>query len=280
MSYASLETAREDGDPFFAYLFTEGAQAWRFTSAAEDWTSEAQAADASGSQQTWGSRAISHSAVSTGGGARRTSLEITLPITDAFARRFLVARDAQSVVVTIYRAHAGAPGFTVAEWKGRVLGAATSGQTIRLTCDSVFAAIQRLGVRAKYQRLCRHALYGDGCGLAIADFRTAATVSARSGLALTVAAAAAQADGYWRGGVLGYNGSSGYIRAHTGSTLALSAPMPGLFAALTASGTADVLIAPGCDLRRETCAGRFGNIANHGGFPDIPARNPFEGSIL
>jgi hypothetical protein len=40
----------------------------------------------------------------------------------------------------------------------------------------------------------------------------------------------------------------------------------------------DAEIAPGCDLRRDTCAGRFNNLLNFGGFPDIPGRNPFGGT--
>ena len=36
-------------------------------------------------------------------------------------------------------------------------------------------------------------------------------------------------------------------------------------------------IAPGCDLRAETCAAKFGNLPNFGGFPAIPGRETFKG---
>ena len=39
-------------------------------------------------------------------------------------------------------------------------------------------------------------------------------------------------------------------------------------------------MAPGCDLRRDTCAAKFGNLLNFGGFPDIPGRNPFGGTSI
>ena len=39
-------------------------------------------------------------------------------------------------------------------------------------------------------------------------------------------------------------------------------------------------MAPGCDLRRDTCAVKFGNLLNFGGFPDIPGRNPFGGTSI
>ena len=39
-------------------------------------------------------------------------------------------------------------------------------------------------------------------------------------------------------------------------------------------------IASGCDLRAATCATKFGNLPNFGGFPEIPGRNPFGGSSI
>ena len=65
--------------------------------------------------------------------------------------------------------------------------------------------------------------------------------------------------------------------------------MPGLAAALAAPEldpeTGDLVpvlvdIAPGCDLRAATCAVKFGNLANFGGFPEIPGRNPFGGTSI
>jgi len=39
-------------------------------------------------------------------------------------------------------------------------------------------------------------------------------------------------------------------------------------------------LAPGCDLRAATCAAKFGNLANFGGFPEIPGRNPLGGGSM
>jgi hypothetical protein len=39
-------------------------------------------------------------------------------------------------------------------------------------------------------------------------------------------------------------------------------------------------LAPGCDLRAATCAAKFGNLANFGGFPEIPGRNPLGGGSI
>jgi hypothetical protein len=57
--------------------------------------------------------------------------------------------------------------------------------------------------------------------------------------------------------------------------------MPDLEAAIDdPDGLALVEIAPGCDLRRDTCKAKFGNLLNFGGFPDIPGRNPFGGTSI
>jgi len=57
--------------------------------------------------------------------------------------------------------------------------------------------------------------------------------------------------------------------------------MPELEAAIDdPEALALVEVAPGCDLRRDTCKSRFGNLLNFGGFPDILGRNPFGGTSI
>ncbi|WP_323033201.1 phage BR0599 family protein [Paracoccus sp. (in: a-proteobacteria)] len=107
--------------------------------------------------------------------------------------------------------------------------------------------------------------------------------------AVTIPEAAEQPDGWFRGGVLRFGAQLGFITGHAGAVLTLSRAMPELAAALAAPGvdpeTSDPLpvlvdIAPGCDLRAATCAAKFGNLANFGGFPEIPGRNPFGGGSI
>jgi uncharacterized phage protein (TIGR02218 family) len=191
--------------------------------------------------------------------------------------------------LTIFRGHEQVPGETVAHWKGRIVGAEVEGARILLTCESVFSTLRRAGVRAKYQRLCRHALYGRGCGLDIALSWLSGPVTAVSGNAVTIPDAAGQPDGWFRGGVLRYGAQLGFITGHAGALLTLSRPVPEIAAALASpeidTDTGDTLpimadITPGCDLRASTCAAKFGNLPNFGGFPEIPGRNPFGGGSI
>ncbi|MCL7465528.1 phage BR0599 family protein [Phaeovulum sp. NW3] len=285
MTYASIEASVAEGRPYFLYQFVEGDQLWPFTSRATAWTS----AGSGGETIIWEAAAVAHGDVVQTSEIERGRLELTWPLSHPFARRFLAPLGNRPVTLTIFRGHEQAPGETVAHWKGRVMGAEVEGQRILLSCESVFSTLRRAGVRAKYQRLCRHALYGRGCGLDIALFWQIGTVTACSGNVLTIPEAADPPDGWYRGGVLRFGAQLGFITGHLGTTLTLSRPMPELAAALAApesdpkTGTllpvlAD--IAPGCDLRAPTCADKFGNLANFGGFPAIPGRNPFGGGSI
>lgn len=284
MTYATIESSTAEGRPYYLYQFVEGDQLWRFTSRATDWTSAA----SEGYAITWEAAAISHGDVVQTSEIERGRLELTWPLSHPFARRFLAPLGNTPVTLTIFRGHEQVLGETVAHWKGRVVGAEVEGVRILLNCESVFSTLRRAGVRAKYQRLCRHALYGRGCGLDIGFHWQTGTVTAVSGNALTIPEAT-QPDGWFRGGVLRFGAQLGFITGHVGATLTLSRPMPDLAAALAAPEvdpeTGDPLpvvadIAPGCDLRASTCAAKFGNLANFGGFPEIPGRNPFGGSSI
>lgn len=277
-SYDALETSTAEGRPYFLYLFAEGSTLWRFTSGTEDWISPASAIAGESEDLIWAASALSHGAVVQSSDPRRVDLSLTFAISDPFARRYLGPRSRAVTTLTIFRGHEQVPMEVVAHWKGRVVSARTEGPRIILRCESLFTAMRREGVRAKYQRLCRHALYAGGCRLDIEAFLVAGTATARSGIQITIPEAASQPDGWYRGGVLRHAGLLGFITGHTGSTLTLAGRMPDLEAAIDdPNATPAIEIAPGCDLRRDTCNAKFSNLLNFGGFPDIPGRNPFGG---
>jgi uncharacterized phage protein (TIGR02218 family) len=285
MSYDLAETSTAEGRPYFLYLFAEGERLWRFTSRADDWLSPAAAFPAEGVDLNWAAAAISHGAIVQSSDPRRVDLSVTLPLSDAFARRYLGPRSGPVSSLTIFRGHEQLPAEVVAHWKGRVVSARTEGPRITLRCESLFTAMRRAGVRAKYQRLCRHPLYSRGCRLDIETYFVGGAASARAGNRITVAEAALLPDGWFRGGVLRHAGAFGFIIGHSGASLTLAGRMPELEAAIDAAlAVPDTLalieMAPGCDLRSPTCKAKFGNLLNFGGFPDIPGRNPFGGTSI
>lgn len=300
LTYNDLETSAAEGRALFLYQFSQGETHWRLTSRATDWITPPGALGGEEGEEedslTWAASAISHGRLLQTPDARRSALDLTFALSDPFARRFLGPRTRQATTLTIWRGHEQLPEELRAHWKGRVVSAKITGQRIQLTCESLFTTMRREGMRAKYQRLCRHALYARGCRLEIEDFFTGGTLSALAGRVLTVPEAALVPAGWFAGGVLRHAGLLGSIRFHEGESLTLGAPMPELQAAyegflvLQEEAAADpegeapapvvLEMAPGCDLRRDTCNAKFANLLNFGGFPDIPGRNPFGGGSV
>ena len=64
------------------------------------------------------------------------------------------------------------------------------------------------------------------------------------------------------------------ITNHSGDTITLSAVLPGLAVGVALEAFA------GCDRTFATCQSKFGNSLNFGGFPWIPAKNPFAGDSI
>jgi uncharacterized phage protein (TIGR02218 family) len=285
MSYASIESSPAEGRPYYLYQFIEGSELWRFTSRATDWISTG----GDGAQITWQAAAVAHGDVVQTSDMERGRLELTWPLSHPFARRFLAPLGNDPVTLTILRGHEQVLGETVAHWKGRIVGAEVDGARIVLQAESILTTLRRSGMRAKYQRLCRHALYARGCGLDLALYWQTGTAAAAAGNTVTIPEAAEYADGWFRGGVLRFGSVLGFVTDQDGTALTLARPFPQLAAALGApaldpeTGTPlPVLVdlAPGCDLRAATCAAKFGNLANFGGFPAIPGRNPFGGGSI
>jgi hypothetical protein len=159
MTYDAIDASAADGRPYFLYQFVEGEQVWRFTSRADAWSS----VGSGGDTISWDPAAVAHGDIVQTGEIECGRLELTWPLSHPFARRFLAPLENTPVTLTIFRGHEQVLGETVAHWDGRVVGAEPEGQRILRNCESIFSTLRRAGVRAKYQRLCRHALYGWGC---------------------------------------------------------------------------------------------------------------------
>lgn len=278
MTYSAIEGTVDQGEPFFLYLFDDGTTKTRLTSDASDFSGDPEAL---GSAQTWTASAIAHSELGIPGNVDRDYVNLTFPLSDSFAQTFRQA-SAATQILTIWRAHhSDTDGEFEVAWKGRVIGGKEQDRTIVLRAESVFTSMRQSGCRARWQRRCRHALYFGGCGLAIADFQVSGTVSAMaSDTVLTISAAASEADGWYRLGIVEYDGKFGWIKDHTGDQITLVTPIDGLAAAFAISGSESVSIARGCDRQLNTCTNKFSNNVNHGGFPWLPQKNPFSESFV
>lgn len=270
MTFDARETSLAQGEPIALYEFIRGTYAWRYTSAP-------QAVTLAG--LTYTPETISHTAIEQSGESKRAGTTITVPRGNAVAAQWGVAPPGDAIAITIRSLHVGDT-EAVPEFVGRVAVPQLQGSVVRLTCESAYASMQRMGLRAAWQIQCPHVLYGFGCGLDPELWAVPAALSAVAGLDVTAAAFGTYPAGYFAGGYLQFETEPGVgvyerrsIEAHTGATLTLSYGAPQLVAGLA------VRAYPGCDHSTGAagCA-RFGNLLNNGGAPYMPRKSPNDGT--
>jgi uncharacterized phage protein (TIGR02218 family) len=268
MTYAIDEISAQDGRPTFLYEFIDGAAITRLNSTPDEIVFNA---------VTWNPSPVSHSTVTQSNEIAKDPVKLKFPIDDEFASQFLGYPPENSMTMTMFRKHLDSEDAAT-YWKGRVVGAGSSEQTITIECESIFTSLKRPGLRAVYQKDCRHVLYGNGCRLNKDDFAVAGTVSVVSDNVLTVVLddaedATLDTPKFYLAGMVKHNEVFRYITSHSGNQLTLSRTLPGI------EVDDPIFIYPGCDRTRLICALVFANLDNHGGFPWIPSRNPFQGAI-
>lgn len=208
----------------------------------------------------------------------KANVEVRLPIDHELAISLLTSYNEQIVGLTIFTKRDSG---TEVSWKGRLASLKPGDANVTLMFESVFTSLRRPGLRARFQKSCRHALYGRGCTLDPEDFATVGSCTALDGTTLTVTEAGAQGSGYYTGGMVrGPDGSLGYIIQHVGTELTMQRVPYSIIQAAADSFPFDVTIYPGCDHTRATCGDKFSNGLNYGGFDWIPSKNPMGGSSI
>lgn len=252
------------------YLFESMGQFWAYTSASEPILHGG---------FLFEPEAISRTEVEQTQDIHKSDVSVRVPRTNDMGLIHLQYAPESVTSLTIFKG-SEFDGFPVF-WKGRVVGAKGDGGHITLMTESVFTSLRRPGLRARYQRSCRHALYHRGCNLDPESFAVLGTVESVNGAVVSVTQAASVSNGWYLGGMLrAPDGVLRLIIRHVGKQLTLSRPIPNLQSLLPDAGNI-VKIYPGCDhtMGSKGC-GKFGNNANYGGFPWIPNKNPFGGSSL
>lgn len=167
MSYDLIEVSTQDGRPVELYEFQRNGEFFRFTSAdviVNDGTND------------FTPIAIERSSIGQTDDFSKASINIEFMRDEDFANSFLRYSPDSPTTLTIKREHFGDGEFIV-YWKGRVGGVSADGSRIKLECESVFSSLQRQGLRARYQRMCRHVLYDNNCTIDINQFSVPAIVT-------------------------------------------------------------------------------------------------------
>lgn len=285
MTYQTQEASVQSGSPVFLFLFVQGVLTWRYTSAA---------VSVSHLGQLWAPTSISPGAVTQSADMVKDVLSLKFPRDHEFASQFLGYSPDQVTTVTVFRGHLNDPsGQFIAYWKGRVSSFKATGETISVECEPIFTSLRRPGLRARWQRTCRYALYHRGCGLDPEQFGSDGTCTSADGVNIVVPEAAALTPGWLVGGMVKTpDGVLRYIVNHAGANIKLIRPVDSLLKAVNGGsgyglgygnfygGVVPVRLYPGCDHTLLTCKTKFNNLDRYGGFPWIPTKNPMGGSSI
>ena len=220
---------------------------------------------------------LERSALALGAEAAKSALEVKLPPDHALVRHLLQATltgETTAVRLRIARRDAWGDAWWLSgtRWMGRVLGVEVADDSARIRCESAQVSLKRIGLRRLYSRACSHVLYSAACGAT--PILATAEVIRSEGRQVELARLPPEVAGMLAGGWLQTPaGARHMIVSESTAGVELLYPVP------LAPQTLVDLVA-GCDHSVSTCAARFDNLANYGGFPFIPTKNPFSTGVF
>ena len=267
MSYDHYETSTDDGAPVLLFHFIKAGKTDVYaTNATQPITSGG---------QTYLPFPIRISNVRSTKDVQTSELTLTFPRDHPFLEDLRSPYQKRLMRLVMRRAHRPDPEDSIIYWRGRIIGVTSKGSGCEVQCENLQTTMKRLGNTAKYQKLCRHVLYGDQCGVSYDAKKVAGTIGAvETTSSFNVAVAGDQITGYYKGGILEHNGNHYFIVRHINRTLTILHPVEDM------QQGDPVFIAPGCDLTIATCHARFANEKNHGGFPFTPTKTPYGGNSI
>ena len=286
MSYSSLESSVESGQPI--ELFRIGNRETIFT-----YTSAQYRISYNG--ETYVPRAISKTEDRIESLSARREITVKLPATDALVRRYIITPPAEADTIEIFRFHSSDGGSPeVAQiYSGTISNCAVNKNNEGLlNARSNAAQLERKCLRQTCRASCNFIVFGNRCAVNSTDFQIQGTVAAISSDGLTIDVAGGTNAFAFTGLQLSaqYSSDAGFLLGGTveragglerrmirgwtdlgGNQARLTLLLP--FSSLNLGGVVTVLA--GCDQSLETCISRFDNSERYGGFRYIPTKNPF-----
>lgn len=271
MTFEGREYSLAEGQPIALYEFAHGVTTWRYSSADRSIITGA---------QTWLSipGGVRDEGIRQSGDPASDALTILAPADLPVVRLFRGLPPTTEVAVVVRFMHAGDAELSPA-WVGSITQVNRRGvDRVEIVCDSLVASMQRGGLAIGYERSCPYALYDHNCKVNRDLFRVDATLSGALGTTIEAAAFGTVPDGWFAGGYVEWQSAPGvterrFIKAHAGTVLTLLGGAQGM-----APGT-PVSAYAGCDRTAQTCLDKFNNLDNHGGFPSLPGKSPFDGEL-
>mgnify|MGYP001179146653 CR=1 FL=1 len=210
--------------------------------------------------------------------ASKSALELTVQSNLPVVRAAMQAAPGDQVMTVLLRVAQRSPwdiGWSIAgtRWIGRVLGAQVGEIESTLRCESAHVSLKRVGLRRLYSRKCSHVLYSTHCGAAeVAATATVESVDARR-VVMAGGVPAGVVNALAGGWLETLSGARHMLSSSDATSVELLYPV-----SLQPGDLVDLVA--GCDHTTATCASRFANLDNFGGFPGIPPKNPFSAGVF
>lgn len=256
-----LNVSSEEAQPIELFEFTYGAEVYRYCTGGQDVFI---------SGQNWNAEDITRDGFDRTDNMLAATLKIQLSRLSELGSRFAIGLNDFIVDIKVYRADRSVTDESILTFVGKITAVESDELSVKINADPYATAIKRNVFTPKFQRMCRHRLYGTQCGVNRLDYEFETTVVSVEKNYITLASINISGDHYlW--GECHFAGSRRMITKITGNTLSLSRK----FDSIKIGDT--VRIYAGCDLSRSTCHAKFNNVVNYGGFDFIPSKNPFSG---
>jgi len=263
-----IERSIEGSRPVELYTFTLGPDVFRYTSAEGTVTFAGTDYPSLPLKRTSSTQAKEQ---------KSTAVRITLPATSDPAQPFIAIQPSARMTVSVIRVQPDAVPATasIVMFDGFVSSIAFENDKAEMRCIPFNELFTRQIPRFQYQGLCNHVLYDSRCKIVSAGFKHTGTVLSVVGNEVTIQGLPSAGNPFI-GGYLEIPGASEQrlILDQVGTTVTVLFP----FKQVISGGSMDAF--QGCDHTAETCAQKFGNILNYGGFPFVPVINPFNQTQL
>lgn len=203
------------------------------------------------------------------------SMDLQIPFDTQVVLDYAYSQTPPKLTLEVYRQqNSGTKPWSVF-WQGLVRGFTVSGREAKVQVPSIFSlALQGDIPNVYFQSPCNHTLYNERCTVSRAVNRFDSFLTGVNGTNLVINDAPAVDNDFAAGELVNMRtGERRLILSNVGMVISLGYPfvdaMPG----------DEIEMFRGCDHSFETCKAKFANGINFGGYKDIPADNPFEGTI-
>lgn len=277
MAYEDFELSEFEGSPVELYTFYSDSfdDPYTYTSYDEDISYDG---------KTYTSIPIKRSQPELSQEYEAQTLTIDVHRDNPLAKLWAAGTPPRIVWVRIQRYHSeDSTSDAVVFWQGRVRGVIWRNNTATIECYPLNTAFDKNGLKLWYGPPCQHMLYDTNtCKVPAALFKVDATITQISGSTLTspqfgvLPNGDPTPSGWWVGGFISSPDTSlRFITEHTGTgNTVITLAVPFDTGSISVGDTVEIFA--GCDRKYTTCLNKFNNLTNFGGWPFVPAKNPFQ----